>query len=193
MMVAMGLTIITGTYQAQAQVAPLTQQFNSNIQQHATGHGEVGIRGTITDNGKDPITNASVEVYVNEVLKGRAVTDIDGNYSIAPLPSGIYTVKVSYIGYDSKIIANVVVTDSMCKIDTFLKQDESRQRELVITSYRTRGLVEPYRVVTVLPPISPDGAVYGPHGERWLQPLPLPELPDLTGKKRKFRFLHKHK
>ena len=55
------------------------------------------LHGTVRDS-----TTADELIGVNVSLVGTAlggVTDVDGNYRVASIPSGTYTVRFSYLGY----------------------------------------------------------------------------------------------
>jgi outer membrane receptor protein involved in Fe transport len=65
------------------------------------------LRGTIKDEKtKEDIIGATI--LVQGINKG-AATDINGFFSIAKLPAGSYSLKISYVGYDSKIYEGVKV------------------------------------------------------------------------------------
>lgn len=67
------------------------------------------IAGKVLDDKKEPMINATVQVYRGGILKGGNVTDFDGLYSIKPLDPGYYDVLVTFAGYDSAMITKVVV------------------------------------------------------------------------------------
>jgi hypothetical protein len=67
------------------------------------------IAGTVLDEKKEPLINATVQVYQGGILKGGNVTDYDGKYLVKPLDAGNYNVLVSFTGYDSVMITKVVV------------------------------------------------------------------------------------
>ena len=52
-----------------------------------------------------------VSVYIAKLKKG-AVTDIDGNYKIANIPSGIYDIDVSGISYTPLSVKSLKVAGS---------------------------------------------------------------------------------
>lgn len=71
------------------------------------GSGE--LKGTITDaeTGEPlPFVNVVVEVVDRQV---GGTTDFDGRYTIKPLPPGRYDVLVSFVGYNSQRITDVVI------------------------------------------------------------------------------------
>lgn len=85
------------------------------------------VKGTV--NGDDgPIIGASVRVKGNPQLA--AVTDLDGNFSLAA-PKGS-TLEISYVGYNTQ---EVKVTSSFLTID--LKEDRQLLNEVVVVGYGT--------------------------------------------------------
>jgi hypothetical protein len=81
------------------------------------------ILGRVTNEKRQPLDFASVQVFDKGVTIGGAKTDINGNYKIKQLKSGIYSIKVTYAGYISKIIDNVNISDSdsLIKLNFTLK------------------------------------------------------------------------
>ena len=65
------------------------------------------IKGTLTDatnNETIPFAN----IYIEQTQSGVA-SDLDGNYIISNLKPGIYNIIYSFVGYQSKSIAEVIV------------------------------------------------------------------------------------
>ncbi len=103
-----------------------TQNNKANVEQHLTINHEAGeavakdtttggIYGTLKDEKGVPIINANVEVSKDGIVVGREVTDLDGNYFIKPLSTGIYEVKFSYQAL-VQIINLVAVKDEVQKV-----------------------------------------------------------------------------
>ena len=69
------------------------------------------IAGVITrvSNGAT-ITGALVEAFQGTALRGTAVTNSSGNYSITGLATGTYTVRASFAGLVPQILNSVIVT-----------------------------------------------------------------------------------
>lgn len=69
------------------------------------------------------LPNATVTVKVQGKLMG-TVCDLDGNYTIKPLPSGSYDVEIRYSGYQTRVIAGVnVIADRTTYLKpVYLKQ-----------------------------------------------------------------------
>lgn len=78
------------------------------------------IKGIVLDKvTNSPLASASVQVIKSEdstLLKG-AATDKEGKFSIGEIPYGLYTVKISYIGYIFAIAKNVAISDEKKTID----------------------------------------------------------------------------
>jgi hypothetical protein len=97
------------------------------------------IRGRVTDPEVDePISFARVTVLLDGVQVAETNTDYDGYYVVQNLPTGVYTIVVTYIGYQSKAIngINLSVTDAKVQ-DIALEAGDVELEEVVITSYKT--------------------------------------------------------
>ena len=67
------------------------------------------IRGTVTDEDtKSPVIGAYVIILNSDPLLG-TTTDIDGKFKIENVPVGRQAIKLSYIGYEDKVIPNLLV------------------------------------------------------------------------------------
>ena len=66
------------------------------------------IKGTVFDENGQPMPFASV--YMERgVYKMGGITDLDGNFTIKPIPAGKYDVNISFTGYQTQIIKGVIV------------------------------------------------------------------------------------
>jgi len=88
------------------------------------------ITGTITD-AETGEALPGANVLVVELSRG-AATDIDGNYSITGIPSGSYTVRISYIGFQSQE-RSVNVGSGETVVNAELQPDLSGLEEVVVT------------------------------------------------------------
>jgi hypothetical protein len=81
----------------------------------------------------DALIGASV------ILEGTtygAVTDIDGKYSITGIPAGTYQVRFSYIGYDSRLVDNVVIgAGATVELNMFLSMGGAMLEAVEIVDY----------------------------------------------------------
>ena len=67
------------------------------------------IRGQVVDlDAKAPIIGATVIILNSEPLKG-STTDLDGNFRIENVEAGRVELKVSFVGYEEKVVPNVTV------------------------------------------------------------------------------------
>ncbi|MBN8704725.1 MAG: TonB-dependent receptor [Bacteroidetes bacterium] len=94
------------------------------------------IAGKVTDqeNG-EALIGASVLVIGTSL---GAATDFDGNYNILNVPPGVYTIRISYVGYTNKTISNVrVATGLTARIDVPLSAEVlTLGEEITITAER---------------------------------------------------------
>lgn len=95
------------------------------------------IKGKVTDK----LTNESV-IGANIILTGTdmgTVTDLDGNYVIEEIKPGIYTIQVSYIGYETVTMSEIEVQGIRpTTLDFALSVNASQLEEVVVkaTSFR---------------------------------------------------------
>lgn len=94
------------------------------------------IAGKITDQQTgEELIGASVLVVGTSL---GAATDFEGNYNILNVPPGVYTLRVSYVGYTSKTISNVRVSIGLtARIDVQLSTEVlTLGEEILITAER---------------------------------------------------------
>ncbi len=113
-------------------VALLSAIFNVSAQE---------ITGVVTDNKQFPIISASVQVKQGSVLKGSAVTDINGKYTVKPLDSGIYNITVSCIGYQAKTVKKVIVQTGKNVKHDFVLVAALAPKSLTVTNYNMEQVV----------------------------------------------------
>ncbi len=92
------------------------------------------IAGKVVDvNTGEPIVGANVIV---EGTNYGAATDIEGDYAIVKVPSGIYNIIASYIGYTKTIIKNVqVFTDLTTEVNFKLNPSAvTLEKEIVVVA-----------------------------------------------------------
>jgi TonB-dependent receptor len=93
------------------------------------------LRGTIKDSKtKEDIIGATV--FVQGINRG-AATDINGFFSIAKFPVGTYTIKISFIGYETKIYENVkVAADQVTELNLSLVEESATLAEVKVLAQR---------------------------------------------------------
>src|SRR3990170_4666927 len=82
----------------------------------AAQSGSISGRVTATDGGR-PIAGARVEAIISGRTAGSATTDDSGQFRIANLPEGSYSVTVARIGYQLQRVDGVVVGTGMVTTD----------------------------------------------------------------------------
>lgn len=65
-----------------------------------------------------------------------ASTDIDGRYTVRQIPAGTYSVRVSFLGYESKTVSGIIIADNQQYIlDVAIAEDQGIvQQEVVISA-----------------------------------------------------------
>jgi hypothetical protein len=99
------------------------------------------IKGTVLDiETNTPLIGATVVILNSNPTKGTA-TDLDGNYRLEKTPVGRYNIQVSYVGYESKVITEVLVTSAKeVVINVGLKQSLTQMKEVVVTVNKAKPL-----------------------------------------------------
>ncbi|HRI19738.1 MAG TPA: TonB-dependent receptor [Panacibacter sp.] len=91
------------------------------------------LSGKITDeNSNQPLAGASVTII--EISK-KTFSEADGSYTIHNIAEGRYTLLVTYVGYDSKKIADVEITKGqLTAMNIVLSTAKSNLKEVVVQS-----------------------------------------------------------
>ena len=99
----------------------------------ATAFAQSGtITGTVTDESSGE-TLPSVNVYVVELQRG-AATDSQGEFTIEGVEYGTYTVRASFVGYDT-FEQQVTVDQSTVTLDIPLSSSMQQLDDVVVTAY----------------------------------------------------------
>ena len=92
---------------------------------------------TIKGSVKDATSNEAIpfaNVFIEQINSGVA-TDLDGRFEFKNINSGLYTVKCSFVGYESKTYAEIIVTPNKPTIlDVKLIKSSTSLEVLEITS-----------------------------------------------------------
>ena len=90
------------------------------------------LRGTITDKKTgEPLFGATVFLIDTDF---GAATSSDGQYVLSEIPANTYNIRVSFIGYQSQIIYNVVIrSEGNIDVDVQLEQAEFGLDEVVVS------------------------------------------------------------
>jgi outer membrane receptor protein involved in Fe transport len=98
------------------------------------------IAGTLTDKeNEQPMFGATI-VIVGTSLG--AASDVNGNYTILEVPPGTYSLKISFVGYNTVIVNDVVVNiDQTTRIDVAMESKAIEIGETVVLAQR--NLIKP--------------------------------------------------
>jgi outer membrane receptor protein involved in Fe transport len=107
--------------------------------------GQAGdITGRVVDEKKEPVINAVVQAFDGGILKGTAVSDIDGNYDIKPLEPATYFLVVKALGFNDQKITDIVVSpDKTTGVNVAMEIKSNTLGAVTIVRYKT-PLVDPY-------------------------------------------------
>jgi hypothetical protein len=101
------------------------QHVNDTTHSQQNLYGE--ITGKVTDSKGEPLDFANVTAFNGGIAKGGSKTDFNGNYKINNLVDGIYTIRVSYAGYQTQEIMGVPITNrEVKKVDFELERTSSK-------------------------------------------------------------------
>ena len=110
----------------------ITMAFGQNLRQT--------VRGTIIDNdSKLPLIGATVIIIDSDPLIGTA-TDVNGIFRLEKIPVGRIAVKISYLGYETKVISDIVVNSGKeVVLDLAMQESVTTMDEIVIKAYKKKG------------------------------------------------------
>ncbi len=101
--------------------------------------GFAGTKGSISGSVFDEQSGEKL-VGVNLVIVGSsrgAATDLNGKYTIANLDPGMYSLRVSYVGYTTKVITDATVrADENLKLDISIASEAIMGEEVTVTAER---------------------------------------------------------
>ena len=100
------------------------------------------VRGTLTDAQSDmPLLGATVELLDAGAEVG-TTTDLDGTFALEGVPVGRQTLRISYLGYRTQTIPNVLVTAGKDVIlDLGLEEAVTELASVTVTAENHRGTV----------------------------------------------------
>jgi hypothetical protein len=100
------------------------------------------VRGKVFDSESQfPLTGVKIQIFTSDsTAKFRALTDLDGLFSIANVPVGKHDLTVSYMTYDSKTITIEVNSGKETIVQIPLQESFVEQKEMIVTA-RKKGEV----------------------------------------------------
>jgi hypothetical protein len=99
------------------------------------------IKGSIVDiETGSPLVGATVVIPGSKPLLGTA-TDLNGNFKIEKVPIGRYTIQISYLGYESLLVSEILVTSGKeTVINTGLKQAVTQINEVTVKAHSQKDM-----------------------------------------------------
>lgn len=100
------------------------------------------IRGTLTDqDAKAPLIGATVRVLDSTQAKG-AITDLNGTFRIENVPVGRVSLLITFIGYEDKVIPNILVTAAKEVIlNISMQESVENLEEVIVTAQKNKSEV----------------------------------------------------
>jgi hypothetical protein len=101
------------------------------------------IRGKIVEKeSKSPLFSVTVRLYKDSTLITGTATDLEGNYRLADVPLGKYTLKVTMVSYQPMVMENVIVNSAKEVIlNVEMEEYAVKINEVVITTGAHQGEV----------------------------------------------------
>jgi len=93
------------------------------------------INGRVTDENGEPMPGASVSIVGTSY---GMITDLDGKYNLS-LPEGIYTVAVTFVGYNRVESANVKVTGDQATVLNIRLVADNQLKEVTVSYGKQRA------------------------------------------------------
>ena len=102
----------------------------------AVGQNTGSISGKITDlsEDKEPLIFATVSLKDTNI---KEQTNFHGNFEISGIPNGTYTLRVGYLGYESKEIQVLVESGKITQVETGLQILSTSTASLLLTEVNT--------------------------------------------------------
>jgi outer membrane receptor protein involved in Fe transport len=104
------------------------------------------IVGRVTNKAGEPLFGATIAVDRSHLV---ASTDANGNYTIRDVPTGTYTLRARYIGYEASARSATVIAGEETKIDFDLVKSVQKLDEVVTT-----GTVIPTEIKALPTPVT---------------------------------------
>lgn len=97
----------------------------------------VTIRGSLTDSTtQKPAAFATIALIQNEKVIGGVSSDVVGKFEVTDIPTGIYTLRISIVGYITKTIQSVSVMKDTELDNILLVPDVKNLKEVTVTEQK---------------------------------------------------------
>jgi Carboxypeptidase regulatory-like domain len=105
------------------------------VSSHALGQSTATVQGTITDSKGAVVPNATVVVRNKATAMERTTqTDSDGNYQVAALPVGTYTIEVKASGFKTQVADQVAIEVAKTVVQNFQMDVGAISEQVLVTS-----------------------------------------------------------
>jgi len=100
--------------------------------------GQSALKGKVTDQEtEEPIPFANIVVYKEGKMITGSTTDFDGRYTIKPIKSGYYDIRVAYIGYENLEMKGVILNAGKISFQDFeIKPSAVLLQEVQMVQYK---------------------------------------------------------
>lgn len=97
------------------------------------------LKGRLLDSeSKEPIPFANVVLEIDGTQIGGTNSDFDGNYTIRPVPSGVFELKASSIGFKPVLIEKVIISEGkITYLDVEMDASSLSLDEVMVVAYET--------------------------------------------------------
>jgi hypothetical protein len=113
---------------------PATLSLSQQISQTVRGH-------IVDQDSQTPLTGATVVVVGSDPLIG-SVTDMNGDFRLTNVPIGRVTLKITFIGYEDRIIPNLLIGSAKEEVlNVTLAESVNTLQEITISSDKEKGEV----------------------------------------------------
>jgi hypothetical protein len=98
------------------------------------------VRGTIVDlDSKLPLIGATLVIPGTNPLIGTS-TDVNGTFRFEKIPLGRIALRISYIGYESKTVSDIVVNSGKeVVLDLSMQESVIKMNDAIVKAYRKKG------------------------------------------------------
>lgn len=109
------------------------------LQSHAQNLTQT-LRGNITDiDGKFPLIGANVVILGSNPILG-TTADVDGNFRFDQVPLGRVNLKLTYVGYEEKIIPNITLTSGKeVVLELAMQESLTEMQAVVVKATKNKG------------------------------------------------------
>ena len=97
-------------------------------------HAQTGsLKGTVSSIKEPKLFSASVALFNEKNTLVKAVlSDAEGAFTITRLPAGSYSLKITMVGYEDKIVPTITITDNLVNLGTLTLNESAVQLNEVV-------------------------------------------------------------